>query len=133
MTGTRQALDMKMLFGFDSVAGAAVDFAGDAFGARLGAKVGDVEPNIAVARLDLSRLLGFEALDGLSGTKLDFTDDAAAGRVGAKVGNEPAIVFSAEDFASRLGAKVGNEPTIAFSAEDFASRLGAKIGEPEQH
>jgi hypothetical protein len=96
MTARSEMLDMNALFGFEAIAGAtdvAIDFTGDVFGARLGAKAGGGEPACEVQPLDLSRLMGFEALVSETDSGINFDDAAAASRIGAKVGNEPTITF----------------------------------------
>jgi hypothetical protein len=114
MTARSEKLDMTALFGFEAIAGAtdvAIDFTGDVFGARLGAKAGEGEAGCTDQPLDLSRLMGFEALVSYAGTGLNFDDAAAASRIGAKVGN--------------------TETDSALMSDAFASLFGAKVGEPE--
>ncbi len=95
----RQDIDFSRLIGFEQAADAidgAVDFRGDAIGARLGAKRGN-EPIAPAGVLDRSRLVGFEQTKDASG-EIDFRDEDLGSRLGAKRGNEPA--GAAEDKAS---------------------------------
>ncbi len=74
-------IDLSKLVGFEQVeAGASVDFTGEVFGARLGAKRGG---EAGATPVDLSKLVGFDQV-----ASVDFQDEAFGARVGAKRGGE---------------------------------------------
>ena len=81
-------LELNKLLGFatiDQLAG--VDFRGDTFGAKLGAKVGDLEA-FGPRTISFTKLLGFEILGERMSDGVDFRDETVADKLGAKVGIE---------------------------------------------
>jgi hypothetical protein len=83
-------IDFARLLGFETVSDTIpghVDFQDATLGAKLGAKVGAIEPN-SPARIDFGKLLGFAAVSDEIGDSVDFRADVIEAKLGAKVGLE---------------------------------------------
>lgn len=132
-----KSLDCTKLLGFDMVG--ACDFANETVSAQLGAKVG-LEVLVALdladqkqgsAKLNFSRLLGFDTLaeEMLSG--LDLQDETVCAKLGAKVGLEPVQEPKSLEFGKLLGFETISDQIagrLNFQEESLSAKLGAKVG-----
>ena len=104
-------LNFAGLFGFETVSNrlsSGLDFQDVSIGAKLGAKVGDLE--VRHPPMQFSKLLGFDVVAAELSAGLNFQDEIIGDKLGAKIGPEAspgAVDFKANTLSAKLGAKVG--------------------------
>lgn len=118
-------IDFGRLFGFDSVSNqisGRLDLRDAAFGAKLGAKVGEPEPGAPglmrkSKKIDFAKLLGFETVCGRLAKGADFQDETLG-----------QVNFQADSMSAKLGAKVGTEICLALDLLPAGSTGNSQLG-----
>lgn len=105
-------LNFAGLFGFETVSNrlaSGLDFQDVSIGAKLGAKVGDLEAD--TPPIQYSKLLGFDVVAAELSAGLNFQDEIIGDKLGAKIGPEDTspggVDFKGNTLSAKLGAKVG--------------------------
>ncbi len=110
-------IDFAKLLGFDTVSDEisnGLDFKGETFGGKLGAKVGTEDTPVQKRTIEFSKLLGFDIATNELSKSLDLQDETLSAKLGAKIGppeiTSPSrtIDFQDDTLGARLGAKVGD-------------------------